>query len=275
MDASRPRVWPPLYVILVVILVFMASPLVIVVINSFNQSGFSQWPPTGFSMQWYRTVLAYQPFRAGFEVSVILAATAALGSLIVGSMASFALVRYRFWGRGIVRSLFFTPLTVPKVAIGFALFSVYVFSRTQIYGTLAGLILAHVILVIPFVVTIVTANLGSIDPVFEEAAQDLGAGQLRVFLQIVLPQMRTGFIVAGLFAFITSFDELETSIFLVRPQIETLPVVMYYYLEQQQTPTLAALSTLLIAGTAALVILALPMLLRGGWTRFISVGERS
>lgn len=275
MDASRPRVWPPLYVILVVILVFMASPLVIVVINSFNQSGFSQWPPTGFSMQWYRTVLAYQPFRAGFEVSVILAATAALGSLIVGSMASFALVRYRFWGRGIVRSLFFTPLTVPKVAIGFALFSVYVFSRTQIYGTLAGLILAHVILVIPFVVTIVTANLGSIDPVFEEAAQDLGAGQLRVFLQIVLPQMRTGFIVAGLFAFITSFDELETSIFLVRPQIETLPVVMYYYLEQQQTPTLAALSTLLIAGTAALVILALPMLLRGGWTRFISIGERS
>jgi len=84
--------------------------------------------------------------------------------------------------------------------------------------------------------------------------------------------MRTGFVVAALFAFITSFDELETSIFLVRPEINTLPIAMFFYLEQQQNPTLAALSSLLIGLSVLLVLLALPLLLRGGWSRLISVG---
>jgi putative spermidine/putrescine transport system permease protein len=270
------RTWPPLYLAFAAVLIFTVAPLAIVVVNSFNTSGYSEWPPAGFSTKWYSIVIDYQPFRAGFEISVLVGLGATVVSLIVGSMAAYALVRYKIPGRNLVQTLYFSPLTVPRVAIGFALFSIFIATRSQLYGTLQGLILAHTLLVLPFVTTIFASNLGSINPVYEEAAQDLGARRLRVFWSVTLPQMRTGFVVAALFAFITSFDELETSIFLVRPQINTLPISMFFYLEQQQTPALAALSTLLIGLSVLLVVLALPLLLRGGWTRLISLGgERS
>jgi len=266
------RTWPPLYLVFAAVLVFTIAPLAIVVVNSFNSSAYSLWPPAGFSTRWYSTVLTYEPFRRGFEISVIVGLGATVVSLVVGSLAAFALVRYRIPGRNLIQTLYFSPLTVPRVAIGFALFSLFIATRSGIYGTVQGVILAHTVLVLPFVTTIFASNLGSINPVYEEAAQDLGAGRLKVFWSVTLPQMRTGFVVAALFAFITSFDELETSIFLVRPEINTLPIAMFFYLEQQQNPTLAALSSLLIGLSVLLVLLALPLLLRGGWSRLISVG---
>jgi putative spermidine/putrescine transport system permease protein len=264
--------WGPLYLVFAAVLAFTIAPLAIVVANSFNASAYSQWPPTGLSTKWYSIVLSYAAFQNGFRISVLVGLGATAVSLVVGSMAAWALVRYRVPGRNLIQTLYFSPLTVPRVAIGFALFSIFIATHSQLYGTLPGLILAHSLLVLPFVTTIFASNLGSINPVYEEAAQDLGATRLRVFWSITLPQMRTGFVVAALFAFITSFDELETSIFLVRPQINTLPISMFFYLEQQQTPTLAALSTILIGLAVALVLVSLPFLLRGGWTRLISVG---
>lgn len=269
---GEQRIWPPLYVVFVAVLLFMIAPLAIVVANSFNASAYSLWPPAGFSTRWYSTALTYEPFRHGFEISVLVGLGATIVSLIVGSMAAFALVRYRIPGGSLIQTLYFSPLTVPRVAIGFALFSLFIATRSGIYGSLQGLVLAHTVLVLPFVITIFASNLGAINPVYEEAAQDLGAGRLRVFWSVTLPQMRTGFVVAALFAFITSFDELETSIFLVRPGINTLPISMFFYLEQQQTPTLAALSSVLIGLSILLVVLALPLLLRGGWSRLISIG---
>jgi putative spermidine/putrescine transport system permease protein len=270
--ATARRTWGPLYAIFALVLLFMAAPLIIVVVNSFNSSAYSEWPPAGFSTRWYAAVLGYQPFAAGFRISVLVGAGATLVSLAAGAMAAFALVRFRLRGARLLQTLYFSPLTVPRVAVGFALFTLFIATRSQLYGTLQGLVLAHALVVLPFVITIFAANLGGIDPVYEEAARDLGATRLRVFWSITLPQMRTGFIVAALFAFITSFDELEMSIFLVRPQVQTLPISMFFYLEQQQTPTLAALSTLLIALAVGLVLIALPFLLRGNWARLITIG---
>jgi putative spermidine/putrescine transport system permease protein len=122
--------------------------------------------------------------------------------------------------------------------------------------------LAHAILTLPFVVAILAANLGEIDPSLEEAARDLGATPLQAFRLTVLPQLRGGVIVAGVFAFITSFDELETSLFLTRPAVNTLPIEMYFYLDQYQDPTLAAVSTLLILFSVLLMLLTI-MALRG------------
>lgn len=267
MRTRRPS--PVFYVLFVLVLLFMASPLVIVVVNAFNKSPYSQWPPQGFSTEWFSTVFHYGPFRESFYNSLKVGAGATAIALVIGSMAAYALVRYRLVGRRILQTAYFAPLTVPRVAIGFALFALYIGWRTNLYGTIQGLVVAHVLLVLPFVVSIFVATMGSIDPVYEEAARDLGAGRVRTFLSVTLPQMRVALVVAGLFAFITSFDELEMSIFLVRPQTNTLPVTMFLYLEQQQTPALAALSTILIGLSLALVLLALPLMLRGTWQRYL------
>jgi putative spermidine/putrescine transport system permease protein len=258
-----------LYAVFALVLVFMAAPLVIVVINAFNPSPYSEWPPTGISLRWFDEVFAYEAFRSGFVNSLVIGVFATVIALVTGAMAAYALTRYRIRAGRAIRLSYFAPLTVPRVAIGFGLFALFISTRSNLYGSIAGLVLAHSLLVLPFVVTILAATIAGIDPAQEEAARDLGAGSLRTFLKVTLPQMRTGFVVSALFAFITSFDELETSIFLVRPSNNTLPVAMFLYLEQQQTPALAALSTLLIAFTLAIVVLALPLTARGAWQRLI------
>jgi putative spermidine/putrescine transport system permease protein len=265
LPARRPS--PIFYAFFALVLVFMAAPLVIVVINAFNKSPYSQWPPQGFSTHWFSTVFHYQPFRQSLYISLKVAVGSTLLALVIGSMASYALVRFRIVGKTIIQSAYFAPLTVPRVAIGFSLFALYINWHRSLYGSISGLVLAHLLLVLPFVVSIFVATMGSIDPVFEEAARDLGAGRIRTFLKVTLPQMRIALIVAAIFAFITSFDELEMSIFLVRPATDTLPVQMFFYLEQQQTPALAALSAILIALTIGLVLLAIPFMLRSSWQR--------
>lgn len=267
--SRRSRVFPPLYVLFALVLLFMAAPLVIVVVNSFNESAFSQWPPQGFSTEWYSTVFHNDRFLRSFYTSLKVAVGATVIALVIGSMAAYALTRYRIVGRRIVQTMYFAPLTVPRVAIGFALFVLYITWQIGLFGTIRGLIVAHVLLVLPFVVVIFVSTIGSIDPVYEEAARDLGAGRVRTFLKVTLPQMQTGFVVAAVFAFIISFDEVEMSIFVVRPETNTLPVEMFLFLEQQQTPTLAALSALLIGLMLALVLLALPLMLRGAWQRYL------
>jgi putative spermidine/putrescine transport system permease protein len=264
--ARTPR---SLYVVFIAVLAFMIAPLVIVVINAFNSSPYSEWPPKGFSLHWFDEVFSHAAFRTGFGNSLVVGVCSTAIALVTGAMAAYALTRYRIRAGRAIRISYFAPLTVPRVAIGFALFALFISTRSNLYGTVAGLVLAHSLLVLPFVVTIFAATIGGIDPALEEAARDLGANPLRTFVKVTLPQMRTGFVVAALFAFITSFDELETSIFLVRPSNNTLPVAMFLYLEQQQTPALAALSTLLIAFTLAIVLLALPLMLRGAWQRYL------
>lgn len=265
----RSRTPRAMWAIFGAVLVFMAAPLVIVVVNAFNSSPYSEWPPKGLSLHWFDVVFSYSPFRTGFVNSLVVGVSATAIALVTGAMAAYALVRHRIRGGRAIRLSYFAPLTVPRVAIGFALFALFISTHSNLYGTVGGLVLAHSLLVLPFVVTIFAATIGGIDPALEEAARDLGASPARTFVKVTLPQMRTGLVVAALFAFITSFDELETSIFLVRPSNNTLPVTMFLYLEQQQTPALAALSTLLIAFTLALILLPLPLLLRGAWQRYL------
>jgi putative spermidine/putrescine transport system permease protein len=242
------------------VVLFMLSPLVFVVVNSFNASSLSLFPPEGVSLRWYRTVLEHRPFARGFANSVSVATTASLTSLLAGTLAALGLVRHRVRGRALFRSLFFAPLIVPRVAVGLGVFVLFVRWLVPLQGSNLGLALVHAALTLPFVVTIVSANLALSDPALEEAAADLGAGPLRAFWHVTLPQVRTGLVVAWLFAFITSFDEVETSIFLLSPPNTTLPIQMFIYMEQWQNPTLAALSTLLVAATLVPVLCLLPVL---------------
>lgn len=243
--------------ILVVVLLFMAAPILIVVVNSFNASSFNVWPPTGFTFAWYERALSLPAFNRGLVNSLITGAASTALALALGTPIAYALARFRFRGQDLVRAVLFGPMIVPRVAIGFALFVLFLATRSGLYGTTSGIVLGHTILMLPFVVAVLAANLGEVDPVVEEAARDLGAGPVKAFRLTVLPQIRAGLVVAGLLAFITSFDEVETTIFVTKPAANTLPIEMYLYLDQYQDPTLAALSTLLIAFSLLLVLAAL------------------
>lgn len=261
-----------LRMVLGAVLVFMAAPILIVVANSFNSSQFNVWPPAGFTLDWYHKALTMPQFQRGFVNSVIAGVLSTLVVLAVGTPLAYAIVRIKFRGKSLLQGVLLGPLVVPRIAMGFSLFVLYLASGSGLYGSMSGIVLGHALLMLPFVVSVLVANLGEVDPIVEEAARDLGAGAVEAFVRVVLPQIRPGLIVAGLLAFITSFDEVETTIFLVKPVVNTLPIEMYLYLDQYQDPTLAALSTLLIALSMLLVLVGL-MFAKRGSLRFLLGGR--
>lgn len=157
-----------------------------------------------------------------------------------------------------------SPIVVPKMILGVAVF-VWL-GLLGLLGTLTGLVVVHTVVAIPFVVAILAANLAGLNPSLEEAAMDLGATPLRALLNVTLPQVRPGLVVSAVFAFITSFDQVETSmflVFLVGPTTKMLPIEMFLYMEKWQDPTIAALSALLLLLSAlmmAVIQLAVPRL---------------
>lgn len=243
-------------IMLTIVVLYIMAPLLVVIFNAFNSAAYNVFPPEGFSLRWFGVVLNYPSFRPAFFNSVVVGLGAMVLSVTTGTLAARAFVRFRFKLDNLTRTLLFAPALVPNIAIGAGIFLYYI--RIGLYGGKVGLILAHALLGLPFVISIMSAVMLGIDPTLEEAAQDLGAKPLETFIKVTLPQMRAGLVVASLFAFIISFDELETSLFLVRPANNTLPIEMFLYLQEYQNPSLAALSTMLIAVTALLVMVLIP-----------------
>lgn len=238
-----------LYAFLVLGLAFMVLPIAIVVVESFNSSSFGAWPPPGFSTRWYANLFSNGGFGSPAIRSVELALAATAVSLVVGTLAALAIARFSFPGRRAVQGFVAAPLIVPKVAIGIAAF--ILFLKVGFYGSFGSLVLAHAVITLPFVVTLVVAGFARVDWLLEEAAADLGAAPRQVLVRATLPQMRATLLAAAAFSFIISFDELDASIFLVGQHANTLPTAMFIYMQKYQDPTLAALSTLLIGASLA------------------------
>lgn len=248
-----------LYLVLGLVGLYMLSPLILVVVDSFSTSTFGQFPPPGFTWRWYiRTIVEVPEFRKGLTNSIVVAAGATALAVPLGTLASYGLVRYDFRLREGMRSFLLLPITMPSIVFGAALFLFYI--RAGLYGTRLGMMLAHALLGMPFVVTIVTANLHTLGREYEEAAMDLGANPLGAFFKVTIPSIRTGLIVSALFAFIISFDQVDVSIFLTRPRVNTLPIEMFIYAENYQDPTLSAISALMIAFTVVMVFGAVALL---------------
>ncbi|MGW4423194.1 ABC transporter permease [Streptosporangium sp. NPDC004631] len=259
---------------LTAVLGFVLAPLVVVLVGSFSTAGGRIFPPDGLTLRWYGEVFRHEPFRTGLVNSLLVAGVATALALSVGTAAAYAIDRYRFPGRTALRALFIAPLSVPRIVIGFALFVLIVTLTPRFYGSIAGVALAHGLILLPFVVSIVGAALSGLDPALEEAGRDLGFGPLATFRRVTLPQLRIGLTTAGVFAFVTSFDEVDTSIFLIRPGQSTLPIEMFLYLEQSQDPTLAALSAILIGFSVVAVALLVAVAGFGGLLRALGTGTR-
>jgi len=238
----------------------MATPLVMAAYISLFRDAVVVFPPSGYSVAWYARILEFPRFGEALGTSLRIAALATLGSLALGIPASLALVRHRFVGRGVLNVLLLSPLTVPGVVIGLAVYvatvETEIATEVPLIGSDLVLVLAHLLITVPWVVRLCVANLVGLDRSVEEAAANLGAPPLSVLFRVTLPMMRQGIIAASLFAFIVSFENIEMTLFLIAPGQTTLPISVLQYLEYRIDPLVAAVvmvQTFVIAGLLLLL----------------------
>lgn len=239
---------------------FILLPVFFVIYVAFFDSQFLAFPPPGYTLEWFAKALDQDALINGFITSAQVALVAATIGVVFGTLSSIALVYHRFPGRQLLRSLLLSPLVVPSIVIGTALYVFYI-QLAQTTGwnpteNLTGLVIAHTMLTIPWSVRLITANLDMLDQSPEEAARNLGADARTTFLRITLPRMRSGIVAASLFSFVISFENLEVSLLLVSPGSTTLPIAMMQYLRFEMDPTIAAASTIQIAIIGVLLIIS-------------------
>jgi putative spermidine/putrescine transport system permease protein len=227
------------------VVIFMLAPVVTVVWMSFTPSAQFVLPLTEFSLRWYREAFAYSGFTKAFFLSLRLGLMAAAIAVTLSFFAAYALVRSeRLRGKGALEALFFSPLVMPSVALGIAMLQ-YV-NAIGLYNEMAGMVLAHAIIVTPFAVRLFLSSLKAVPIEVEWAAMNLGASRTRMLLTIVLPTCRRGAIAAFLLCFLMSFSEVTVTIFMAGPAQQTLPVRIYNYLTDQVDPTVAAVSSMIV-----------------------------
>lgn len=240
-------------------LAYLLLPLVFVTWLAFFAQEIPSFPPEGYSLKWFKTIPGNDRFVSGFVLSLQVAIIATVIGLALGVPAAVCLVRAQFIGREAIGSLLLLPLVVPGIVLGIALYVFHVEAeiRTEwpILGSLGGLIAGHVLIVIPWTVRLITASLVGMDRSVEEAAQSLGADRFTTFRRITLPAILPGVVAAAMFGFISSFGNLEMSLFLVGPGRTTLPIAILQYLEWKIDPTIAAVSVLQILFIAAAMLL--------------------
>lgn len=241
------------YPIAAATMLFVLAPLAIIVAMSLSASPFASFPPRGLSLAWYGRALADGDFRAAVGFSAVLAAGATVGALALGLPAALALTRFAVPGREIVRLVLFSPLIFPVLVTGVALLRL--FSDWNANSAPINLLLAHILVTMPYVVRTVAASLLLADASLEEAARTLGAGRWRTFRRVTAPQIAPGVAAGALFAFMISFDNYPVSMWLADAQNTPVPMLIYRLVGSVFTPAVPAMSTLMILLAFGVVVI--------------------
>jgi putative spermidine/putrescine transport system permease protein len=238
------------------VFVFLSAPSLVIAVAAFNAGTTLTFPPQGLSLRWFQAFFASAEFTDALRTSVTLAVLATLSALAVGGMAAFALDRYRVPRRAELEAFFLSPLVVPMIVIGIAILQF--FALLQIPRSFLLLFLGHLVITIPYTIRTLLASLSGLDRNLEEAARNLGATAFVTFRRVTLPLVAPGLMAAGIFAFIESFGNLTLSVFIAGPRVATLPVRLFAFIEFSFDPTVAAVSTVILA----VVVLAMLLLTR-------------
>jgi len=236
----------PLFTTLLVLL-FFYLPILILIINSFNSSRFGgSWE--GFTLDWYVKLFNDAPVWMALRNTLLIAITATLSSMVLGTMAAFALHRYHSRLQRVHYTIIYTPLVVPDILMGMSL--LLFFSAIGFNLGLLSIYLAHVTFCISYVAMVVLARLQDFDFSVIEASQDLGAGWWDTLWRVLLPMLAPGILAGGLLAFTLSIDDFVISFFVAGPGSTTLPIRIYSMIKHSKNmPIINALSTLLLVVT--------------------------
>ncbi|MGG7644225.1 ABC transporter permease [Rhodovulum sp. YNF3179] len=253
------RVWYYSFrVICGVIFFFLIAPIVVIIPLSFNAEDFFTFTPEmlaldpeGYSLKHYEDFFTNPDWQQALRNSVAIAPVATLLSVSFGTLAAIGLSQKHVPFRRPIMAIMISPMIVPLIISAAGMYFFY--SRIGLQGTYWGVVLSHAALGIPFVIITVTATLVGFDESLTRASANLGANPVRTFFKVQMPLILPGVISGGLFAFITSFDEVVVVLFVGSAGQKTLPWQMFTGLREQISPTILAVATILVAISIALL----------------------
>lgn len=243
-----------LYTSTCLVLLFLVLPILVIIPISFSADQYLTFPPSGFSLQWYRRFFLPPEWRESIWLSVRVAVMSTAMTLALGIPGAMALVRGRFPGKNLVYAVLLSPMIVPTIITGVAVY--LFFSKLGLVGSPVAMALGHTVLALPLMIIIVSASLQGFDERLEQAAYNLGAGRWQTFRYVTLPLIAPGVISGTLFSFLSSFDELIVPLFLAGTSSFTLPVRIWNSVFMQVEPTIAAVSSFLILIAIAVLLIS-------------------
>lgn len=245
----------------VLVFLFLLGPLVVVVLVSFTPSTYLRFPPSGVSLRWYRDFLHNPEWLSAAWLSLRVACLSALAATLLGLLTAIGLERSRIPGKPALTALFIAPVIVPVILIAVGYYDIA--NRLRIAGTVGGYVAAHTLLALPVTLMIIANALRTTGSELELVARTLGAVSRRAFFAITVPAVAPSLVVAVIFAFVTSWDEPVMSLFLSTGR-NTLPVEIFDSMQTEVQPTVAAVSTLMMA---AMIMVALLLMAGARLTR--------
>ncbi|MCH8531723.1 MAG: ABC transporter permease [Saccharospirillum sp.] len=253
------RTWYYVFRILCgLIFFFLIAPIVIMVPLSFNVQPYFTYTtemltlnPEGYSLRWYQDLFSSSSWMNSIKNSLIIGVASTILATTLGTLAALGLSRSEMPAKGLIMGALISPMIVPLIISAAGMFFFY--SSVGLAGTYLGVILAHAALGTPFVVITVTATLVGFDNSLVRASASLGANPARTFFKIQMPLILPGVISGGLFAFITSFDEIVIVLFVAGVDQRTIPREMWSGIREQISPTILAVATILVAFSIALL----------------------
>jgi len=233
---------------------FLVLPLLVVIPISFGHSSLMSFPPRQYSLRWYEALAADPSWLGAALTSIRLGVTVALISTVLATITAIGIFRYQGPGKAAMQALILSPLVVPVIVIGVALY--YLFSMLGMTGSMTALVCAHTLLTFPYGVVVVNSALERFDTRLEQAAMSMGAGPFATLWRVTLPIISPSIAVSAVFAFLISFDEVVMALLLSGPETLTVPKKMWDGIRFDLTPVIAAVSAVLLVFSSVLVAVA-------------------
>ena len=235
------------------VLAYLILPVLIIVPISFSSARYLSFPPPSLSLRWYQQYFANPAWMQATQVTLTVAFFTVLVATPLGAAAAYAISHSKLRIMRFIHMLLLLPLVVPIIITAVGIFFVY--AKVGLVATMPGLVLANVMLGLPYVVVSVLAGLQSFDPAQEMVARSLGMNRLRSFFAVTLPQIKSSVLAGGIFAFISAMDETIVALFISGGQYQPLTKRMFTALRDEIDPTIAAISTLMTAASFVLVLM--------------------